>query len=246
MYEYQWTGGNREQSNSSGKLLTPFQRQLLQKKIQENCPESYRQRIQIMLLVDEGKTQTEICEILGCCPATARRWIQIASKGLAHQWQDYPIGRPKSVNEEYLKRLTELVISSPQHYGYPFRRWTASYLRKHLTEEFGFEISDRHFKRLLKQIGLSTRPESGHHEQNSLKSHKKVKILISDIKKAHTDEYSEIISINTTKLAKDSDIYGAQRIVSISISAKSQPYSGVFTDTRRILSLSSQASTYQA
>ena len=239
MYKYQDTISNTEQSNFSCKFLTPFQRQLLQKKLQEYCLESYRQRIQIMLLADERRTQTEICQILGCCAATARHWIHIARTGMAHQWQDCPIGRPKSVNDEYLERLKELVSSNPRDYGYAFRRWTVNWLQKHLCEEFGFEVSDRHFKRLLKQMGLSTRPKPSHDGQNSPKSATEPKISITDLKKANTADSSEIILINFHKAVKDSDIYGAQYIRSISISATNQQYIGVFTDSRRILSLSS-------
>ena len=239
MYKYQDTISNTEQSNFSCKFLTPFQRQLLQKKLQEYCLESYRQRIQIMLLADERRTQTEICQILGCCAATARHWIHIARTGMAHQWQDCPIGRPKSVNDEYLERLKELVSSNPRDYGYAFRRWTVNWLQKHLCEEFGCEVSDRHFKRLLKQMGLSTRPKPSHDGQNSPKSATEPKISITDLKKANTADSSEIILINFHKAVKDSDIYGAQYIRSISISATNQQYIGVFTDSRRILSLSS-------
>ncbi|WP_329608381.1 helix-turn-helix domain-containing protein [Nostoc sp. CMAA1605] len=89
----------------NGQLLTPFQRKLLLKNLTEDLPELYRQRIQIILLADEGKSQTNICRTLGCCPATARHWIHIARSGMAHQWQTSPIGRPKAVNEEYLERL---------------------------------------------------------------------------------------------------------------------------------------------
>ena len=70
---------------SNEKLLTPFQYELLQKSLQEDLTEMYRQRIQIMLLADEGKSQTQICQALGCCPATARHWIHIARNGMAHQ-----------------------------------------------------------------------------------------------------------------------------------------------------------------
>ena len=240
MYKYQDTISNTEQSNFSCKFLTPFQRQLLQKKLQEYCLESYRQRIQIMLLADEGRTQTEICQILGCCAATARHWIHIARTGMAHQWQDCPIGRPKSVNDEYLERLKELVSSNPRDYGYAFRRWTVNWLQKHLAREFGVELSDRHFKRILKQMGLSTRQKSSQTAQNSLKSDTETKILIADLKTANTPDYSELLTINFAKLAKDSDIYGAQSVGSISISATNQQYFGVFTDRRRISALSSR------
>ncbi|MFM6008543.1 MAG: transposase [Dolichospermum sp.] len=214
-----------------GNFLTPFQRQLLQKKIQEDCSESYRQRIEIMLLADQGRTQTEICQILGCCPATARRWIHIARQGMAHQWQDYPIGRPKLVSNEYLQRLKELFYSNPRDYGYVSQHWTLNWLQKRLYEEFGFEVKERTFKRLLKQMGLSTRRKSSHDGQNSSKSAAEPKIAITDLKKVNTADSPEIILINFHKAVKDSDIYGSQYL---SISATNQQYIGVFTNRTRI------------
>ncbi len=239
MYTYPWTSSNRAGSNSLGNFLTDSQREMLLESLQEDCPESQRQRIQIMLLADEGITQAEICQILGCCPATARHWIHIARQGMVHQWQDSRIGRPKSVSDEYLRRLKELLHSDPRDYGYISQQWTLNRLHKHLSEEFGFEVSDRHFKRILKQMGLSTRPKSSHNEQNSPKSAAEPKIAITDLKKANTADSSEIIPINFHKAVKDSDIYGAQYLRSISISGTNQQYPGVFTDRRRILSLSS-------
>ncbi|MDJ0735405.1 MAG: helix-turn-helix domain-containing protein [Nostocaceae cyanobacterium] len=168
--------------------LTPFQRKLLQKNLQEDLSESYHQRIQIMLLADEGKSQTEICHTLGCCPATARHWMHIARSGMAHQWQDCPIGRPKAVNEEYLERLKELIDQSPRDYGYSFRRWTANWLKKHLAKEFGIEISDRHLKRLLKQMGLSTRPKPAQVKSASNGEKDGQNILIHDLKSAAGSE----------------------------------------------------------
>jgi transposase len=239
MYTYPWTSSNRAGSNSLGNFLTDSEREMLLESLQEDCPESQRQRIQIMLLADEGITQAEICQILGCCPATARHWIHIARQGMVHQWQDCPIGRPKLVSNEYLQRLKELFYSNPRGYGYGSQHWTLNWLQKHLCEEFGFKVSDRHFKRLLKQMGLSTRRKSSHNGQNSPKSAAEPKIAIADLKKANTADSSEIILINSHKAVKDLDIYGAQYLRSISISATNQQYIRVFTDHRRILSLSS-------
>jgi transposase len=238
-YQTSGTSSNSMGDNSLGSFLSDFQRQMLLKSLQENCSQSQRQRIQIMLLADKGITQAEICQILGCCPATARHWIHIARQGMAHQWQDSRIGRPKSVRDEYLHRLKELLYSSPRNYGYIFEYWTLNRLHKHLCEEFGFKVSDRHFKRILKQMGLSTRPKSSHNQQNSPKSAAEPKIAIADLKKANTTDSSEIIPINFHKAVKDLDIYGAQCPRSISISGTNQQYIRVFTDRRRILSLSS-------
>jgi putative transposase len=143
-----------------GQYLTPFQRKLLQKSLQEDLPEQYRQRIEIMLLADEGKSQAQICQALGCSQATARNWITLARLGQAHNWNASPIGRPKTINDEYLERLKELVRHSPRDYGYSFQRWTGQWLSKHLAKELGISVSDRNINLLLKKMCLSTRPQS--------------------------------------------------------------------------------------
>jgi transposase len=185
------------------KFLTPFQQKLLLKSLQEDLPEMYRQRIQIMLLADEGKSQTQICRTLGCCPATARHWMYIARSGMAHQWLESPIGRPKAVNEEYLERLKELVSNSPRDYGYSFQRWTANWLSKHLSKEMGVKVSDCHIKRLLKQMGLSTKLKPTNTPQNLPRQLNSSQILIGDLKIESSLDQSEIFSIDFRKLEKN-------------------------------------------
>ncbi|HEY9672054.1 MAG TPA: helix-turn-helix domain-containing protein [Waterburya sp.] len=140
-----------------GLCLTSFQRKLLLKSLQTDLRPEYRRRIEIMLLADTGQSQAQICKALGCSSEMARYWIVMAQTGQAHHWSDYPMGRPKTVNEQYLDRLKELVSHSPREYGYPFQRWTAQWLGKHLAKELGIKVSDCHINRLLKEMGLSTR-----------------------------------------------------------------------------------------
>jgi transposase len=131
------------------KYLTQFQRQLLEKQLKiETIPE-YRQRIEIMLIADEGKTQAQICRMLSCSPLTARHWIFVAKSGQAHNWQTQPIGRPKTVTSDYLNRLKQLVTTNPKDLGYPFSRWTGEWLSKHLCQEFDIGVSARHINRLI-------------------------------------------------------------------------------------------------
>ncbi len=146
-------------SQIPSKFLTPFQRKALLKSLQGNLQREYRRRIEIMLLADTGNSQTKICETLGCSQEMARYWMAIAEAGLAHTWREKPIGRPKTVNDEYLQRLRELVSNGPREYGYSFQYWTAQWLSKHLAQELGIEICARHINRLLKKMGLSTRPK---------------------------------------------------------------------------------------
>lgn len=145
-----------ECSAAQGKFLTPFQRKLLLKDLQSESRPEYRRRIEIILLADLGKSQAQICAALGCSQETARYWIAITQAGQAHLWEQSPVGRPKTINDQYLDRLKELVHHSPRDYGYPFQHWTAQWLSKHLAKELGIEISDRHVNRLLKSMGLSS------------------------------------------------------------------------------------------
>lgn len=144
-------------NEKQGQYLTTFQRKLLLKNLQTDLRPEYRRRIEIMLLADTGQSQTQICEALGCSQETARYWIGMAKAGQAHLWNDRPMGRPKAVNDQFLDRLKELASHSPREYGYPFQRWTAQWLGKHLAKEFGIKVSNCHINRLLNSMGLSTR-----------------------------------------------------------------------------------------
>ena len=194
---------------TDSQLLTTFQRKFLLNNLYTDLPSSYRQRIEIMLLADEGKSQTEICRTLKCSPATVRYWMHIARSGMAHQWQDCPIGRPKIVNDEYLQRLQELLKGSPRDYGYSFQRWTANWLSKHLHKELGIQVSDRHIKRLLKKLGLSTRPKPNTCLDNTTEA-KTNKILIRELKSASLTDNVEFLPLHFTKLETDKEIDNGQ------------------------------------
>jgi transposase len=199
MSHYQEQHDVQVSDNPTGKFLTPFQQKMLQKSLQQDLPESYRQRIEIMLLADQGKSQSEICQTLGCCPATARHWIHVARTGMAHQWREYAIGRPKGSNEEYLERLKELVSHSPRDYGYPFERWTAQWLSKHLDKELGISFSARNVNYLLKKMGLSTRRKSDSAEkvtnsQNTVGS----RIMIGDLHSSTEPDVQWALNLSTS------------------------------------------------
>lgn len=177
---------------TSGQYLTPFQRKLLLKSLETDLRPEYRRRIQIMLLADEGQSQARICEALGCSQEMARHWIIMAQIGQAHRWDERPMGRPKTVNEQYLDRLKELVSNSPREYGYSFDRWTGQWLSKQLAKELGIEISSCHVNRLLKQMGLSTRPKPATEEVEQTNTNNS-NLIIRDITSTAVSESSKII-----------------------------------------------------
>lgn len=183
-----------------GKYLTAFQRKLLHVNLQQELTDKQCQRIEIMLLADQGKTQAQICQELGCCQATARYWIIMARTNQAHHWKSNPIGRPTLVHEEYLQRLKQLVTKNPQEinvpnrdYQYPFRRWTAQKLSQHLHAELGIKITPQHLNRLLKQMELSTRSKPTSETENT---HSSKCIQIRDLDSVSNLEASEIWNFN--------------------------------------------------
>ena len=136
------------------KFLTPFQRQALIKNLPTNLQPEYRHRLEIMFLADMG-TQTQNCEILGCDQKIAWGWIAVAQAVSANKWNERLIGRPVTINNQYLERLKKLVSYSPREYGYAFKCWITQWLSKYLATNIGIEISARHINRLPKQMGLS-------------------------------------------------------------------------------------------
>lgn len=145
---------------NQGQYLTSRERKLLLKSLKGDLRPEYRRRIEIMLLADAGQSQTQICKVLRCAQETARYWITMVQTGQANKWNEHRMGRPKAINQQYLDRLKQLVSHSPREYGYPFERWTAQWLGKHLAKELGIKVSNYHITRLLKSMGLSTRYRS--------------------------------------------------------------------------------------
>ncbi len=139
------------------KELTALLAKILPESSLVNLDSTHLRRLEITIRTHLGQSQAEICAAVGCSKDTARYWMAIAQTEKASSWQEHSVGRPKTVNDQYLNRLKELVTSNPKDYGYAFERWTARWLSQHLAEELGIEISPRHVNRLLKQMGLSTR-----------------------------------------------------------------------------------------
>lgn len=189
--------------NFQGLYLTTFQRQLLDESIDLDLPPAHRQRLEIVLLTDAGKTQAEICRSLGCSAATASRWMQLTKAGLAHQYLDCPVGRPKVVTEAYLELLRELLGRSPRDYGYPFKTWTVSWLGKHIAKEKGVTVSHSHLKRIMRELGLSTRSKP----QQSVKQ-SKANISIADLSDFSLPD-EELSELNLFHTQLNSKIYGA-------------------------------------
>jgi transposase len=200
-------------TNAESIYLTPFQRQMLEENLQQELPSSYRQRLEIILLTDRGRSQAEICRTLGCCTATASRWIQLTKAGLAHKYLDCPVGRPKIVTDEYIELLRTLLQHSPRNYGYPFKNWTVNWLSKHIAKEMGIEVSESHLKRVMGELGLSTRTKAQPDRSRQSNANIFIADLQTDLERLTVCDSNrsngELSELNFSQLKWDAQIHGA-------------------------------------
>jgi hypothetical protein len=140
--------------------------------------------------------------------------------GISSEWNKRPVGRRTVINERYINYLYELLESSPRNCGYAFNRWTIQWLNKHLSKELGIVISDRHLRRLLKDLGWSTLSKP---DRSSL-PHKNNRIHIADISHNYLADELEFIENNLLQSNVDLKIYGSKFTQSISYLAVPQQY----------------------
>lgn len=133
-------------------FLTKEQKNSMRKAMREDeCPH-FREHILIMLLANDGKTQSQIAEFIGCSLRTVSHWFAHGDPDNLESFRD---GRGKGNNQkatpEYIDLLIEIVDKEPIELGYEFGRWTAQRLSEHLGKETGITLSSGQVKRILKK-----------------------------------------------------------------------------------------------
>ena len=132
-------------------FLTPSQVTQLQRAIKENELAHVREKILIILLQNDGRTQKEISNFLGCSLRTVAYWCRHGDPDKLESLHN------KREHEHYRKAPTEYidlllkVEQSPSASGYEFGRWTAERLATYLTEKTGIELSSSQVRRILKR-----------------------------------------------------------------------------------------------
>lgn len=138
------------------KFLTSEQVKRLQKELRESEQPHVRSRILILLLQNEGMTQREIAQFLGCSPRTVAHWCmhgnpeQLESLHNKREQEHYRKATP-----EYIQLLLETVDKQPEELGYDFGRWTGERLATYLNEQIGIALSGSQVRRILKRKKFS-------------------------------------------------------------------------------------------
>jgi transposase len=122
--------------------LSREQKQILLQALKESDNPYIREKILILLLMNEGKTYQEISNFLEIAYSTVAYW---AVHGDPDNLESLKDGRAKGnfhkVTKIYEDLLLTIIAEEPSKYGYEFGRWTAARLAKHLEKETGIKLS---------------------------------------------------------------------------------------------------------
>ena len=133
-------------------FLKPEQKEKLRKALKEEEHPDIRERILMLLLLNDGKTQAQIAEFIGCSLKTASYWcVHGDPDNLESLKDDRMKGNYRKATKEYEDLLLETVDKDPKEIGYEFGRWTAARLSIYLAKETGIELSSTQVSRILQK-----------------------------------------------------------------------------------------------
>ena len=132
--------------------LSRKQRERLIKTLKEHENPYVREKILILLLINDGKTYQDISEFLDIAYPTVAYW---AVHGDPDNLESFLDGRREGdfskVTQKYEDLLLEVVEKEPAEYGYEFGRWTAARLATYLEQATGIKLSGSQVRRRLER-----------------------------------------------------------------------------------------------
>ena len=132
--------------------LNSEQKEKLQKALKKEENPYIRERVLILLLLNDGKTQVQISKLIGCSLRTVSYWCIHGDANNLDSLKDKRMeGNDRKATDEYIKILLETIDKEPQEMGYEFGRWTAKRLATYLTEQTGIELSSSQVTNILKK-----------------------------------------------------------------------------------------------
>lgn len=138
-------------------FLSPEQKKKLQKALKNNTCPHFREHVLIYLLLNEGKTQNEISQFIGCSVRSVAYWSAHGDPDNLDSFRDKrEDGNHQKANPEYIEFLLKTINMSPSEFGYEFGRWTTQRLSTHLFEKTKILLSSSQIRRILKKNNIAT------------------------------------------------------------------------------------------
>ena len=136
--------------------LTSKEKLELQQQLKFHEHPDIRERILILLLRNDGRTQQEIADFLGCSLRKIAYWYAHGDPNNIESLIDKRMhGNYHKATDNYINLLLEIIERVPEDLGYEFGNWTAQRLASHLEKETGISLSGSQIRRILaKEICL--------------------------------------------------------------------------------------------
>ena len=113
--------------------LTLEQVEKLQRALKKEENGAIRERILMLLLLNDGKTQAKIADFLGCSLNKVSYWCMHGDPENLESLKDERMkGNHTKVTDKYIEILLETIDKEPEELGYEFGRWTAQRLATYL------------------------------------------------------------------------------------------------------------------
>ena len=132
--------------------LSQEQRKRLLKVLKQHENSYIREKVLILLLINDGKTYQEISDFLDIAYPTVAYW---AVHGDPDNLDSFLDGRRegnfRKITQGYEDLLLEVIEKEPAEYGYEFGRWTAARLATHLEKATGIKLSGSQVRRRLEK-----------------------------------------------------------------------------------------------
>jgi len=123
----------------------------LQKEMRASELSHVRERVLILLLQNDGRTQVEMANLIGCSVRTVAYWSlhgdpdRLETLHNKREEEHY-----RKATQEYVEKLLETVDKEPEALGYEFGRWTTERLSTYLEKETGIKLTASQIRRILK------------------------------------------------------------------------------------------------
>lgn len=141
--------------------LTLEQVEKLQKTLKKEENGDIRERILMLLLLNDGKTQAQIADFLGCSINKVSYWCIHGDPDKLESLKDERMkGNHTKVTDKYIEILLETIDKEPEELGYEFGRWTAQRLATYLASVTGIQLSGSQVRRILEKKSTFTSGQS--------------------------------------------------------------------------------------
>lgn len=122
----------------------------LQKTLKQEENGDIRERVLILLLLNDGKTQAKIADFLGISLNKVSYWCIHGDPDNLETLRDKRMnGNHKKITDKYIEILLETIEKEPQELGYEFGRWSTARLATYLEEQTGIKLTGSQIRRII-------------------------------------------------------------------------------------------------